>query len=80
MFKYFTLIVTFLFILPKPAHAYIDPGTGSYLFQFVIAGLLGGTYFMRGYIVKIKDRVTGKKENNKTLDEKQSKTTKPKNK
>lgn len=43
-------------MMPK-YYAYIDPGTGSYLFQFVIAGLLGGTYFMRGYIVKIKDKL-----------------------
>lgn len=47
--------------MPK-YYAYIDPGTGSYLFQFVIAGLLGGTYFMRGYIVKIKDKVLSKKD------------------
>lgn len=25
----------------SPAHAYIDPGTGSYFFQMLIAGLLG---------------------------------------
>ena len=25
-----------------PAYAYLDPGTGSYLFQLLIAGLLGG--------------------------------------
>ncbi len=25
-----------------PAYAYIDPGTGSYLFQLLIASLLGG--------------------------------------
>ena len=27
------------------AHAYIDPGSGSYLFQLVIAGLTGAVFF-----------------------------------
>lgn len=31
----------------KPAYAYLDPGTGSYVFQLLIAGLLGGAFFLR---------------------------------
>ena len=34
---------------PSYAWAYIDPGTGSYLFQLMAAGLLAGVYTMRGY-------------------------------
>jgi hypothetical protein len=34
---------------PSYAWAYIDPGTGSYLFQLMAAGLLAGLYTMRGY-------------------------------
>lgn len=30
--------------------AYIDPGSGSVIFQALIAGLLGGIYLIRGYI------------------------------
>lgn len=45
----------FLFVIPAPVEAYLDPSTGSYLFQFLIAGLLGGVFFMKGYIFKIKD-------------------------
>ena len=26
----------------QPAHAYLDPGTGSYVFQAVVAAVLGG--------------------------------------
>lgn len=59
----------FSFVLVKQAHAYLDPGTGSYLFQFLIAGALGGTYFLRGYIVKIKDKVLKKKTDAKKTDE-----------
>lgn len=29
-------IVIYLFFLPKPAHAYLDPGSGSYILQMVI--------------------------------------------
>ena len=28
-----------LFLLPSSAHAYIDPGTGSFFFQLLMAGL-----------------------------------------
>jgi len=55
-------------ILPTRAHAYLDPGTGSYIIQILIATLAGGTYvvfaswgkiktFFRGLISKFsKDR------------------------
>jgi len=32
---------------PQTAHAYFDPGTGSYLFQILIAGLLGGAFALK---------------------------------
>ncbi|KKS98591.1 MAG: hypothetical protein UV73_C0001G0112 [Candidatus Gottesmanbacteria bacterium GW2011_GWA2_43_14] len=35
----FILIIIFLF--PPKVHAYIDPGTGSYIFQTIIAVFLG---------------------------------------
>lgn len=41
-------------IFPQPAHAYLDPGTGSYFFQLLIAGLLGSLFFVRTAIKKIK--------------------------
>lgn len=48
--------VTFLCLLVavwllgiEPVYAYIDPGTGSYLFQLLIAGLLGGTIALKLY-------------------------------
>ncbi len=53
VFIYFFLL--FLLFIPKPAYAYLDPGTGSYLFQLVIAGLLGGIFFFRSSFTKIKE-------------------------
>ncbi len=39
-----TLLVSwalFCLLCPQKAYAYLDPGTGSYIFQLLIAGLLG---------------------------------------
>ena len=33
--------------------AYIDPGTGSILLQYLIAGLIGGAFYFRRFIAKI---------------------------
>jgi hypothetical protein len=35
--------------VPCAAHAYVDPGTGSYLFQLAAAGLLAGMFTVRRY-------------------------------
>jgi hypothetical protein len=51
------LLVTALFLLtlaPPPAHAYIDPGAGSYMLQLLLAGavsLLFGIKVFWGKIV-----------------------------
>jgi hypothetical protein len=31
-------------ILLRPAYGYLDPGTGSYIIQLLIGGLLGGLF------------------------------------
>lgn len=47
---------TLLFLLfPQPADAYLDPGTGSYLFQLLIAGFLTSMLFIKSIIKKIKE-------------------------
>lgn len=42
----FVFFVQF-FAFVSYAHAYIDPGTGSYIFQLLIAGFLGSLFFMK---------------------------------
>lgn len=44
-------------IWPRFAWAYLDPGTGSYLFQMAIGSMLAGMFTMRLYWQKIKDWV-----------------------
>lgn len=34
--------------------AYLDPGSGSYLLQLLIAGLLGGLFMLRNYWGRVK--------------------------
>lgn len=35
--------------LPAAAHAYIDPGTGSYVLQLLIGGILGASLAFKGF-------------------------------
>ncbi|MGB0911197.1 MAG: hypothetical protein ACPGYT_12610 [Nitrospirales bacterium] len=41
------LILLWQFIISGPALAYIDPGTGSYLFQMLMAGLLSSMFAVK---------------------------------
>jgi len=49
----FLLFIVGLFVVPEGVHAYLDPGTGSYVIQVVIASLAAGTYFFKDKIAKI---------------------------
>jgi hypothetical protein len=40
------LLTLLLLALPSTAHAYLDPGTGSYVVQLLIGSLLGGLFAM----------------------------------
>jgi len=48
------LVVLLLLIFTRDAHAYIDPGTGSYILQLIIAGLVGALFAVKIYWRKIK--------------------------
>ena len=41
--------IVLLLLTPSYAWAYVDPGTGSYLFQLAAAGFLAGAYTIRRY-------------------------------
>jgi hypothetical protein len=42
-------LAVLLAFLAGPAHAYIDPGTGSYVFQAVAAALVSVGFLVRAY-------------------------------
>ena len=49
------VIVGNLFDLLRTKQAYLDPGSGSYLLQLLIAGLLGGMFAIRASWGRIKN-------------------------
>ena len=49
--------------LPEMAHAYLDPGTGSYLMQILLASLFGALYAVKVFWVRIRacvDKILGR--------------------
>jgi hypothetical protein len=52
------LLTLLLLALPSIAHAYLDPGTGSYVVQLLIGTVLGGLFavgmFWRRVVASIK--------------------------
>ena len=50
------LTILLFFIFTSDALAYLDPGT-SYIFQLLIAGLLGILFTIKSYWLKIKSHI-----------------------
>jgi hypothetical protein len=47
-------VVALLFLSPTNAHAYLDPGTGSYFLQILVAGLLGAMFAVKVFWHRLK--------------------------
>jgi hypothetical protein len=41
--------------------SYIDPGSGSYILQMIIAAVLGVSFFFKNFWLSVKSFITGKK-------------------
>lgn len=61
MYNRFNRIIVILIVLavldfcfPRNAYAYLDPGTGTYLFQLLVAALLGAAVGIKIFWHKIK--------------------------
>lgn len=53
------LLTVFVFNLAtRRVHAYLDPGTGSYILQLLIGGAVGGLFILKTYWFALKDRIT----------------------
>jgi len=50
----FTAFLGVLVIFPPSAYAYIDPGTGSYILQIIIAGIAAGALALKMFWGRIK--------------------------
>ena len=66
-----TIVVVLLLLTPSRAHAYLDPGTGSYIFQLLLAALVGALFAIRIYWGRIKSffQKLFSKENSEPQDE-----------
>jgi len=49
----FAAVLAFILVSGQ-AYAYLDPGTGSYILQLLIAGVLGGLFAIKIYWAKLK--------------------------
>jgi len=43
-------VVVCILFFPRQAHAYLDLGTGSFIFQMLIASSLAALYFFKSYV------------------------------
>ena len=64
----FSIALLSMLIIPQSAHAYLDPGTGSMVWQVLVAVGLGAAFTVKTYWQRIK------------LFLKKNKTNKPENK
>jgi hypothetical protein len=68
MFKIIATIILSLSCFAGTAHAYLDPGTGSYMLQIFIAGVLAFFFFAKSFFYKVKtffQKIIGRKDDTK---------------
>lgn len=64
-----TAIFVFAVFTPfKYAHAYIDPGTGSYFIQIIFASIVGLSLVFKDTLFQIKNKITQVLFKNKSSD------------
>ena len=54
MLTIFGLVALLQAVFAPPAHAYLDPGTGSYIFQLLLAGVVGLAFVIKVFWSRIK--------------------------
>jgi hypothetical protein len=52
--SFFPMLVILLLTTPDPLPAYVDPGSGSFLIQMLIAGVLGASVTLKTFWKQIK--------------------------
>jgi len=62
----FDLFTSVLLNIPGKDNAYLDPGSGSFIIQIIIASLVGAGFLLRGYWSKLINLFRG---TNSELDE-----------
>jgi hypothetical protein len=49
-----TLILIWLLLIARPCHAYLDPGSGSFIIQIIIGVVLSGLVTLKIYFRQLK--------------------------
>lgn len=47
------LLVPLLLAAPSKAYGYVDPGSGSYVYQAIYAACIGGVFYFRKFLGRI---------------------------
>jgi hypothetical protein len=51
------ILLAVLLATPKPAHAYVDPGSGAMLWQIAAAGVIGSLFYVRRAFTWVRDHL-----------------------
>ena len=54
-------LIIYSVISPSPAHAYLDPGAGSFIVQAIVGGIVGFAAITKLYWARIKDFIRREK-------------------
>ena len=46
-------LIVLLLALPSKAFGYVDPGSGSFIYQAVYAAFIGGVFYLRKFLTRI---------------------------
>jgi hypothetical protein len=55
--KVLVALSALLLAIPKRAYAYVDPGSGSMLWQVTAAGLIGSLFYVRQMFAWVRERL-----------------------
>lgn len=57
MFNIIFFLLLAVLAFPKTTHAYLDPGTGSFIIQIILSVVLGGIFAFKMFFAKIKQTI-----------------------
>ena len=53
------LLLALIAASPRPAQAYVDPGSGALIWQVLVAGFVGVVFSVRKFIFRLRPRARG---------------------
>lgn len=57
MFNLIFFLLLAVLAFPKTTHAYLDPGTGSFIIQIILSVVLGGIFAFKIFFARIKQTI-----------------------